>query len=302
MRPDETLTGTGEDSTIATALAGPAVAVASFDVGAATHPGKVRQVNEDRCFVAPTSGIFAVADGMGGHEAGALASSTIVQCLESIGVAVSAADLLARLEDRILRANVTLKDIATQRGKTVGSTVAILLTYEDHFAAVWSGDSRIYRVRKGGIEQVSRDHTEVRDLVERGLLTPAEAKVWPRRNVITRAIGVKDEPELELEHGVLESGDLFVICSDGLTGHVEDAEILDAGANGTSQDMCDSLVDLTLERGAGDNVTVVAVRYVSARSGEAARTSPAREATNVVVRNRAGDDEAAGGSLNGAAS
>ncbi len=302
MAADGTLPGTEDDSTVATALAAGPASATTFDVGATTHPGKVRQVNEDRYFVAPTSGIFAVADGMGGHEAGALASSTIVQCLESIGVAVSAADLLARLEDRILRANVTLKDISTQRGKIVGSTVAILLTYEDHFAAVWSGDSRIYRIRKGTIEQVSRDHTEVRDLVERGLLTPAEAKTWPRRNVITRAIGVRDEPELELEHGVLEPGDLFVICSDGLTGHVEDSEILGASAAARSQELCDALVDLTLERGAGDNVTVVAVRYVSSRSGEAARTSLAREATNVVVRHRTGDDEAAAGGLNGAAS
>ena len=255
----------------------------AFDVGAATDPGKVRQVNEDRYFVAPTSGIFAVADGMGGHEAGALASTTIVQCLESIGRAVSAADLLARLEDRILRANVTLKEIADQRGKVVGSTVAILLTYDDHFACVWSGDSRVYRIRRNEIVQLSRDHTEVRDLVERGLLTPEEARTWPRRNVITRAIGVRDEPELELEHGVLEADDLFVICSDGLTGHVEDREILQSASHGVAQDICDALVALTLERGAKDNVTVVAVRYLSSGSGRAEGDDQASRETTLVM-------------------
>ena len=241
---------------------GPSRNGCAFDVGATTHPGKVRTVNEDGFLVAAEIGVFAVADGMGGHEAGALASSTVVQNLETIGIAASAADLLARLEDRILKANAALKEIANGRGKIVGSTVAILLTFEEHFACVWSGDSRIYRVRDGGISQLSRDHTEVRDLVERGLLTAEEAKTWPRKNVITRAIGVRDEPELELEHGLLEPGDRFVICSDGLTGHVEDTEILAHAANGSSQTVSDALVALTLERGAADNVTVVVVKYL----------------------------------------
>jgi protein phosphatase len=253
----------------------------AFDVGATSHPGRVRQINEDSYLVAPASGIFAVADGMGGHEAGALASSTVVQCLESIGTAVSAADLLARLEDRILRANMALHEIATKRGKIVGSTVAILLTFEDHFACVWSGDSRIYRVRDGSISQLSRDHTEVRDLVERGLLTPEEARVWPRRNVITRAIGVREEPELELEHGTLVSGDVFVICSDGLTGHVEDREILASTETAPCQQASDALVALTLERGATDNVTVVVLRYhAPAYANATARTS----SDTVVIR------------------
>jgi serine/threonine protein phosphatase PrpC len=259
--------------------AGPA---AAFDVGATSHPGRVRQVNEDSFFVAPASGIFAVADGMGGHEAGALASSTVVQSLETIGTAVSAADLLARLEDRILRANMALHEIATKRGKIVGSTVAILLTFEDHFACVWSGDSRIYRVRAGAISQLSRDHTEVRDLVDRGLLTPEEARTWPRKNVITRAIGVRDEPELELEHGTLAPGDVFVICSDGLTGHVEDREILASVERGPSQEVSDSLVALTLERGATDNVTVVVVRY----EAEGAAKSPGEQSDTVVIPGR----------------
>ncbi|NNM74647.1 serine/threonine-protein phosphatase [Enterovirga sp. DB1703] len=256
----------------------PAEYAAAFDVGATSHPGRVRQVNEDSYLVAPANGIFAVADGMGGHEAGALASATVVQSLETIGTAVSAADLLARLEDRILRANMALHEIATQRGKIVGSTVAILLTFEDHFACVWSGDSRIYRARDGAILQLSRDHTEVRDLLERGLLTPEEAKVWPRRNVITRAIGVRAEPELELEHGSLVPGDVFVICSDGLTGHVEDHEILACVGRGGAQQATDALVELTLERGATDNVTVVVVRF----EGVAAKR-PAPDASDTVV-------------------
>ena len=226
-----------------------------------SHTGRVRTNNEDRYFVEAGSGVFAVADGMGGHEAGELASGAIVDSLASIGSAVSASDLLARVEDRILQANAAVRQLATERGKVVGSTIVILLVCEGHFACVWAGDSRVYRVRDGAIAQLSRDHTEAQDLLAQGLLTPETAKTWPRRNVITRAIGVDEQPSLELTHGTLEPGDLFVLCSDGLTGHVEDAEILAVSRQGSPQAICEALVQLTLERGASDNVTVVAVRY-----------------------------------------
>lgn len=236
------------------------------EVGAASHPGKVRSENEDRYFVAGDRGVFAVADGMGGHEGGSLASQTIVDELASIASPASASDLLAQLEDRIVRANATLQAIVQERGVVIGSTIAALLTHGDHFACLWSGDSRVYLVRGRGIRQVSRDHTEVRDLVEKGILTPEEAKTWPRRNVITRAVGVRAEAELELEHGTLEDGDVFVICSDGLTGHVEDDEILNAVQRSAPQPACDALIQLTLERGATDNVTVVVVRAEASRA------------------------------------
>lgn len=235
----------------------------TFDTGATSDPGKVRAANEDRCLAAPAYGLWAVADGMGGHEAGALAAQTVVDTLATLGPPASAPDLLARFEDRILKANRSIRDIARERGGvTMGSTVAALLIHEGHFAAVWCGDSRIYRVREGTVAQISRDHTEAQDLVEKGLLTPEEARTWPRRNVITRAIGVSDEPEMELEHGAILTGDVYILCSDGLTGHVEDREIGASAKSGDAQRICDALVALTLDRGAEDNVTVVAVRCV----------------------------------------
>ena len=102
----------------------------------------------------------------------------------------------------------------------------MLLTFDAHYACVWSGDSRIYVVRAGAITQLSRDHTEVQQLLAEGAITPKEAKTWTGRNVITRAIGVFDEPELEMSSGPLQPGDSFIICSDGLTNHVQDDEIL----------------------------------------------------------------------------
>jgi len=238
------------------------LSLAMFDTGAGTHVGKVRQRNEDRFLARPGAGFWAVADGMGGHEDGEFASQTIVEALSAIEPPSSAADLLTRCEQQIVEANERLRDASRERGGAIlGSTIAVLLAFEGYYACVWSGDSRIYVVRGGAIKQLSRDHTEVQQLLSEGVITPEEAKTWPNSNVVTRAIGVFDSPELELISGALESGDSFVICSDGLTQHIKDEEILDWVSSGGSQQACDALIALTLERGATDNVTVVVVRY-----------------------------------------
>jgi len=232
-----------------------------IEAGAATHVGKVRRQNEDNYLVATRRGLWAVADGMGGHAAGDIASRVVVEELGAIAVPATASELLASCERHIVSANSRLKKLGDERGAVIGTTVAVLLIFDGHYAAVWSGDSRIYRVHQHRIEQISVDHTEVQELISEGRLTPEEARAWPRRNVITRAIGVSDDPELEIKGGALEPGDIFVICSDGLTAHVEDEEIRALASGHPPQRACDLLVDLTLERGAIDNVTVVAVLY-----------------------------------------
>ncbi len=242
-------------------------ASAPFETGAISHVGRVRSGNEDNLVVRPEFGVWAVADGMGGHQNGALASATVAAAIERIGVTQSAPDLLARLEDGVLQANAELRQrIAENGGAPMGSTLAVLLVHDRHFACVWCGDSRVYLVRAGQITQISRDHTEVQDMVERGLLTPAEAKLSPRRHVITRAIGVHDLPELDLDSGEIESEDVFVLCSDGLTEHVADDEILNAIDDAGAQQACDALLALTLQRGARDNVTVIIMRYHQAQT------------------------------------
>ncbi|MBE7200780.1 MAG: serine/threonine-protein phosphatase [Parafilimonas terrae] len=243
-----------------------------------SHPGRVRSDNEDRFLVAPEIGVFAVADGMGGHEDGALASDTVVGALATIGAAVSAADLMARLEDRVLRANAALRALGKARDCIIGSTVAVLLVFGRDFACVWAGDSRIYRIRDGAIAQLTRDHTEGRDLFERGILNAAELAAWPRQHVLTRAVGVHERPGVDLAQGSVLPGDVFVICSDGLTGHVADHDILMAAGTAEPQDACDRLLGLTLERGASDNVTVIVIRCgdrtdpADAARGDADRT------------------------------
>jgi len=248
--------------------------LASFETGAATHVGNVRERNEDRFLCKPETLIWAVADGMGGHDAGDLASQIIVECLSAIEAPSSASELLLQCEQQIVQANERLREISRKRGGAVlGATIAVLLAYERHYACIWSGDSRIYVARAGAIEQLSRDHTEVQQLLADGAITAEEAKNWPQSNVVTRAIGVFDWPELEVSSGALEPGDSFLLCSDGLTQHVTDEELLEHVSSGTPQQACDALIALTLQRGARDNVTVIVVRYHP--NSEGSRRQPA---------------------------
>jgi serine/threonine protein phosphatase PrpC len=236
--------------------------VQTFDTAGATHIGMVRQRNEDNFLLKPGIGIWAVADGMGGHSRGDLASKIIVDSLESIEKPASAADLLSACEYQVTQANSRIREIARRSGnEVIGATLAVLLVYKADYACVWAGDSRVYLIHAGDILQVSRDHTEVAEMVAKGVLSETQAKQWPHRNVVTRAIGARDDPELEISSGIIDCGDAFVLCSDGLTAHVSDREIFECVTRYQAQDACDRLIQLTLERGAVDNVTVVVVRY-----------------------------------------
>jgi protein phosphatase len=233
-----------------------------YDTGAATHVGKVRERNEDNYLTRPEVGLWAVADGMGGHEAGDLASRTVIEALGSVEAPASAADLLTACEDYVAIANDRLKQISNDRGGVIiGATLAALLAFDGYYACIWAGDSRIYVVRAGTIIQLSRDHTEVQELIANGIITKEEARTWHGSNVITRAIGVSDQAKLEITSGPLQAGDAFVLCSDGLTNYVPDSEILDHVGNKVPQQACDSLIALALDRGGADNVTVIVARY-----------------------------------------
>jgi protein phosphatase len=234
-----------------------------FETGSATHTGRVRQENEDSYLARPDLGVWAVADGIGGHEDGKYASQTVVDKVATLGRAVTPADLLARLEARLVEANDKIRDEAYQRGVTMGSTIVALLIHGRFYAVAWSGDSRVYLVRGGQIRMLSADHNEARDLMNKGILTPEEARRWPRRNVITRAVGVHDDPNVEVVQGELAESDQFVLCSDGLTNHVSDADILMHLQGRGAQSACDAMVETTLARGATDNVTVVAVKLLA---------------------------------------
>ena len=230
-----------------------------FDAGSATHPGKIRDRNEDAFLVRTDAGLWAVADGMGGHEAGDVASQLVVASLNTIGIPASAIELLEEAEQRVFDANRQIVALGRQRGGVIGTTVAILLIRDDHFACVWAGDSRVYLAKPDGIKQISRDHTEVEELLASGTMTAEEIKNWPN-NVITRAIGVKEPLELDVITGEFSAGDCFLICSDGLNKHVQDDEMLAIVVAEDAQPACDRLIALANERGGLDNVTTVIVR------------------------------------------
>jgi len=242
---------------------------AAFESYGVSHKGCVRDHNEDNYLVEPQIGLWVVADGMGGHEAGEVASASIVEHLATIGIASSAPDLRARFEDRLSRAHAEIRRISRSRGVTIGSTVAALLAMDGRFACLWSGDSRVYLVRNATISQISRDHTEVQELLDSGVISAAEAENWPRRNVITRAIGVNDEIDIDFQQGETLAGDVFILSTDGLTAHVSDAEIAAAALSAAPQAACEKLLAMVLERGGTDNVTIVLVKIRDRGNGGA---------------------------------
>lgn len=233
----------------------------AFECAAGTHRGCVRTRNEDSHLCDLEAGVFAVADGMGGEAAGDYASRRIVDELTGIGRVASAEALLEQTRDRLDRAHRHLRAYAEVKdARVVGATVVVLLVYEGHVACVWSGDSRLYRMRDGRLAQLSRDHNEVGELLERGVLSRGDARSWRGRNAVTRAVGVHETLETETLYGELRTGDTFLLCSDGLTLHVGDEEIRDILRRHRLADAVDTLIALALQRGGEDNVTVVLVR------------------------------------------
>jgi serine/threonine protein phosphatase PrpC len=225
-----------------------------------TDVGRVRELNEDSVLARPEIGLWAVADGMGGYGGGDVASQAVVAGLKTLAPNASAAHLLAEFEQEISRANSQLRTLARARGAAVmGTTLVALLVHGSHFACVWCGDSRVYLSRGGVLTQVSRDHSEVQELIDSGLIDEVEAYSWPRRNVVTRALGVSDQADLEIVDGRAYVDDRFLLCSDGLVVHVADEEIAALLSARDPQQACDDLLNLTLERGASDNVSIIVV-------------------------------------------
>ncbi len=232
-----------------------------FEIASRTDHGRVRKFNEDSIFTSATLGVWLVADGMGGHNDGNVASTMIADAMHAIGEKCSQGDLDESFRQQVQAVNARLLNISNgDAALLVGSTVVALLIKGQTFSCIWAGDSRCYLVRGGTIAQVSHDHTEVQELVDRGAITLSEAKTWPRRNVITRAVGADYDLQLDSVSGSVGHDDCFVLCSDGLTGHVSDQEILANVGWSKSQDACDRLINLALERGGRDNVSVIVIQ------------------------------------------
>jgi serine/threonine-protein phosphatase Stp1 len=226
-----------------------------------SHVGMVRKVNEDACLALPELGLWAVADGMGGHEAGEVASGMIVDALAQISADLDWEAFIAAAQQQLRQVNEQLREESNQRyqQRTIGSTVAVLLARENQCACLWAGDSRIYRLRKGQLEQLTRDHSHVQELVDQGLIDPEQAHDHPLGNVITRAVGSAEALEIDVRLIPLQAGDVFLLCSDGLNKMVSDMEIARWLGNTDLQQVVEGLIQLALVRGASDNVTVIAI-------------------------------------------
>lgn len=236
-----------------------------------SHVGRVRRINEDALLDQPERGLWAVADGMGGHTLGDVASRMVVDALSHLPDA-NADDIRTCLADVNRR---LMKEAAMRDVQLIGSTAAVLLARGSRCGCIWAGDSRIYRYRDGMLQQLTRDHSHVEELVARGLLSPAEASRHPGHNLITRAVGVADLLELEESEADVRDGDMFVLCSDGLSNEVDAQQMAALLARHDCRLAAQDLVDEALQHGGRDNVTVVVVMAVDPAHDEMTAINPA---------------------------
>jgi len=235
----------------------PAVSSVHWVSAARTDIGKVRKLNEDAWLARPGAGIWAVADGMGGHHAGDYASARVMEALQ----ALDPLDALDDLESRTLAAlNDVNEHLFNSTGRTMGCTLVLLLSRGKEARVIWAGDSRVYRLRRGALELLTRDHSRVQLLIDQGVVDPEDAENHPDANVITRAVGVTGVLELDDQQLDVNDGDTYLLCSDGLYRYLTDDQIRVALGHGDCQRACDDLVDLAMTSAARDNLTAVVVR------------------------------------------
>jgi len=223
-----------------------------------THEGCVRELNEDAMLNRPDIGLWAVADGMGGHDGGEVASATVIDALDNVDNFCTAYAFRDAAAQALHWANAKIFALSVERG-TMGATVVTLLAHGNHYACLWAGDSRIYLYRTGALKRLTRDHSVVQEMVDAGAISEERARAHPRANVITRAVGARDQLDLESAVGSLQAGDRFLLCSDGLTGVVTEREICEAMIRAPLEAAAERLLEQALARGAPDNVTLVLV-------------------------------------------
>jgi protein phosphatase/serine/threonine-protein phosphatase Stp1 len=223
----------------------------------------VRQRNEDAVIDRAEIGLWAVADGAGGHERGDYASSRIIAAFREVDAVLSGLSLLAEVKGSLAEVNRELRAKAATIGPNalIGSTVAVLLIWDDQSCCLWAGDSRLYRMRAGQLRQLTRDQSHVQDLVDRGEVLPEAAASHPMANIVTNLIGAFDRLVLEERHDRLEPGDILLLCSDGLSSALSDTEIADMLTGCPVGVAADRLIEQALEQGARDNVSAVVVEY-----------------------------------------
>jgi serine/threonine protein phosphatase PrpC len=228
----------------------------------ATHNGTKRKYNEDTWVDRPDIGVWAVADGAGGHQAGEVASGMIAEALDGLPAELSAPELLSAVRTSIARTHRWLREEAERRGGNtmIASTLVAFLARGGFFACLWAGDSRAYLLRDGTMQQITKDHSLVQELIDSGTITEAEAEHHPHANIITRAVGADiDELVLDKVSGRLQNGDRFLLCSDGLCKTVSFQQMAELLGTNNGVPPPQSLVAKALELNVTDNVTAVTI-------------------------------------------
>jgi len=229
---------------------------------AKTHVGSVRKVNEDAVFCNESAGIWAVADGMGGHEAGDVASQMVVHALQNIQNHARLSQFVENVDYEIHEVNRRIQQHSEMilENRVLGSTIAVLVIRGMVCACLWAGDSRVYRIQGQDIERLTRDHSRVEELISSGLILPEEARTHPESNVITRAVGAGTELFLDYCVFKISPGDNYLLCSDGLYNCLSNDEIIEQ-VNQPDVDQCtQGLIDAALTNVANDNISAIVVR------------------------------------------
>jgi len=227
---------------------------------ARTDTGKVRRINEDSILSRLDLSLWAVADGVGGYHAGDVASATLVEKLQELDPALDIEDRTAVLRRLIEHHHEYLCDLATERGgQTIASTIVALTIKNWRYSLLWAGDSRAYLWRAGRLIRLSRDHSVVQELIDRGSLRQEQAEGHPRANVITSAVGSGEQLRLDESEGDVQPGDIFLLCSDGLTRMVPEDAIRGVLLEKYPSLIADELIENALSAGGRDNVSVITV-------------------------------------------
>jgi serine/threonine protein phosphatase PrpC len=229
-----------------------------------TDVGNKRLHNEDACYTSDEKCIWFVADGMGGHNAGDFASQSIVRDIDAFFAPDETLEESVELLEKIIKQtneDLIKKAADIADGTIIGSTIALLTTVDNQGVLLWAGDSRVYRIRSGHIEQLTYDHSLTNDMIEHGIIKPEEADTHPDANKITRAVGNDEKLELDYRKLSIKPGDRYILCSDGLTKDLSDEDILSIAGSGSTEPSNQALLKRALEIGGKDNVTTITVDF-----------------------------------------
>ncbi len=224
--------------------------------------GCVREANEDAYLENNDNCFWVVADGMGGHEIGDVASSKIVERLGLIAPEASLSDYVDSVDDALIQVNKQLLEHSEKelQNQTMGSTVVSMFIKNHVGISMWVGDSRLYRLRNRQLQQLTRDHSQVEEMLRLGLISPEDAKTHPNRNVITRAVGVEQNLYVDINVFSVQVGDTFLLCSDGLYNSVSSNDLKEKLMHKDPEICATQLMKQSLENNADDNVSLIVVK------------------------------------------